>query len=321
MLGGPHYSSSTNFGIGLVAAGLYKTDTISQPNYVELYGDITMKLYYMIGVDGYHLLNNDSWRVEYDVSFLNNPTKFWGIGHSQCDNKANETEYKKQKMSVSVGLSHNIKKRFFLGPEVKFCHIGADDVEGPETLWQGQALHGSNLGVGFSFAYDSRDYIKNAYTGIYLKFSQMFYPAFLGNKYDFSSSEITFNWYKPVSMRTLIATQIHGMFSYGDTPWGLMPMIGNNEIMRGYYEGRYIDKCLLNFTVEARHNIYKRHSAVCWVGAGEVFSNNSHLNFKNILPNYGVGYRWEFKKRVNVRLDWGFGKKQSGVIFSINEAF
>jgi hypothetical protein len=39
------------------------------------------------------------------------------------------------------------------------------------------------------------------------------------------------------------------------------------------------------------------------------------------LPNYGIGYRWEFKKRVNVRLDWGFGKRQMGVIFSINEAF
>lgn len=40
------------------------------------------------------------------------------------------------------------------------------------------------------------------------------------------------------------------------------------------------------------------------------------------LPNYGIGYRWEFKKRMNVRLDYGFGKKdQNGFLFSINEAF
>ena len=36
----------------------------------------------------------------------------------------------------------------------------------------------------------------------------------------------------------------------------------------------------------------------------------------------GIGYRWEFKKNVNVRLDYGFGKNgQSGFIFNINEAF
>ena len=41
-----------------------------------------------------------------------------------------------------------------------------------------------------------------------------------------------------------------------------------------------------------------------------------------LLPNAGIGYRWEFKKDVNVRLDYGFGKGgQSGFIFNINEAF
>lgn len=37
---------------------------------------------------------------------------------------------------------------------------------------------------------------------------------------------------------------------------------------------------------------------------------------------HGIGYRWEFKKNVNVRLDYGLGKSgQSGFIFNINEAF
>jgi hypothetical protein len=324
VLGGPHYSSSTSVGIGLVAAGLYRNDTsdsISQPNYVELYGDITAKLYYMIGVDGYQFLGNNSWRVEYDLYFLNNPTKFWGIGHDNCKLKSNETEYQKQQVSAVARFLHNVKGKLLFGPELRFNHTGAKDIEGDDHLWNGQRLHTTSFGAGFSIAYDSRDYIKNAYTGIYLKLTQMFYPGFLGNKYDFSSTELTFNWYKPIKEGTLLAGQVHGLISYGDTPWGLMPMIGNNEIMRGYYDGRYIDKSLVNATVELRQHIYKRHSAVCWVGAGEVFSNNTHFALKRILPNFGIGYRWEFKKRVNVRLDLGFGKKETGVIFSINEAF
>lgn len=46
------------------------------------------------------------------------------------------------------------------------------------------------------------------------------------------------------------------------------------------------------------------------------------IRMSRVLPNFGVGYRWEFKKDVNVRLDYGFGKSgQSGFIFNINEAF
>ena len=57
-------------------------------------------------------------------------------------------------------------------------------------------------------------------------------------------------------------------------------------------------------------------------GAGNVFPSFSGFKWGHTLPNYGIGYRWEFKNRVNVRLDYGFGKKgQSGFLFNINEAF
>ena len=52
-----------------------------------------------------------------------------------------------------------------------------------------------------------------------------------------------------------------------------------------------------------------------------VFSRFGDLRWREVLPNYGIGYRWEFKKKVNVRLDLGFGRHQMGFIFNINEAF
>ena len=59
----------------------------------------------------------------------------------------------------------------------------------------------------------------------------------------------------------------------------------------------------------------------CMGRSGNCISTLLRLTPKHILPNYGFGYRWEFKKRVNVRLDLGFGKHQTGFIFNINEAF
>ena len=76
----------------------------------------------------------------------------------------------------------------------------------------------------------------------------------------------------------------------------------------------------MSVQVELRQHVWRRNGITVWAGAGNVFHDSR--TFKKILPNFGIGYRWEFKKRVNVRLDLGFGKSgQNGFIFNINEAF
>ena len=102
----------------------------------------------------------------------------------------------------------------------------------------------------------------------------------------------------------------------------MMALLGNSYSMRGYYEGRYRDKHKMEAQIELRQHIWKRNGMVLWAGAGTVFPRFSAIEMKHILPCYGIGYRWEFKKNVNVRLDYGMGKGgQSGFIFNINEAF
>jgi hypothetical protein len=39
------------------------------------------------------------------------------------------------------------------------------------------------------------------------------------------------------------------------------------------------------------------------------------------LPTLGAGYRFEFKPRMNVRLDLGFGRNSAGFYFQMGEAF
>ena len=59
IIGGPHYSSDTKFGIGLVAAGLYHTDrndSLLPLSNVSLFGDVSTVGFYMLGVRGNHLV-------------------------------------------------------------------------------------------------------------------------------------------------------------------------------------------------------------------------------------------------------------------------
>lgn len=73
--------------------------------------------------------------------------------------------------------------------------------------------------------------------------------------------------------------------------------------------------------MELRQRIYNRSGVVAWIGGGNVFPRFNELEFRQSLISYGVGYRWEFKKRINIRLDYGRGKDQSGFYFGINEVF
>lgn len=323
ILGGPHYSSDTKLGIGLVAAGLYRhnlTDTTTTISDVSAYGDITTTGYYKLGIRGHHFFPEDRWRIDYNVYFESNPDKFWGIGYDNANNDANETRYTRWQSRFIASLTHRFIPHFYVGPQIQLEYINGRKVS-DLTLWQGMSMHTLTNGAGIVAIYDTRDNVTNAYSGIYMRLDQMFYPKFTGNRYAFSSTELTLCHYRNIWRGGILAMQLHTRLTYGNTPWGLMSKIGGSSNMRGYYEGRYNDKSLADITIELRQHIWRRSGIVIWGGAGQVFHNVSDIQMRRTLPNYGFGYRWEFKKRVNVRLDYGFGKNQSGFMFNINEAF
>ena len=143
----------------------------------------------------------------------------------------------------------------------------------------------------------------------------------MGNRHGFSVNEITAAWYGKLWRGAVLATRLHSRVTWGDTPWGMMSYIGGSYNMRGYFEGRYRDKSEIDLCVELRQHVWRRNGIVVWGGAATIFPRFKDINLHQILPNWGVGYRWEFKQRMNVRVDLGFGKGQCGFIFNINEAF
>lgn len=58
-----------------------------------------------------------------------------------------------------------------------------------------------------------------------------------------------------------------------------------------------------------------------WAGGGTVFPELGQLRMSDVLPNYGLGLRVEFKHNVNIRIDYGFGKDTGGFVFQFAEAF
>lgn len=324
VIGGPHYASDTKFGLGLVAAGLYRTDpndSILPPSNVSLYGDVSSVGFYMLGVRGNHIAPKGRYRIDYHLYFYYFPADFWGIGYEMGDNDANKSDMKRWQAQAEVSFLFRVADNFYIGPMASYDYVIGKHIERPELL-QGMDQHTWNVGAGVSLVYDNRDNLTNPHRGIYLNINQMFRPGFMGNDYAFSTTAFRFDAYQRLGKGTVLAEDIGANLNFGNPSWGMMAELGGTHSMRGYYEGRYRDKHSLEATVELRQHVWKRNGIVVWVGAGTIFPKFSALRSKQILPNAGVGYRWEFKKNVNVRLDYGFGKSgQSGFLFNINEAF
>lgn len=324
IIGGPHYSTDTKLGLGLVAAGLYRTnpaDSLMPPSNVSLFGDVSTVGFYMLGVRGTHLFPSDKYRFDYTLYFFSFPSKFWGIGYDMGNNDANESDMKRWQAQVKANFLFEVADNLYFGPMATYDFVYGRDMERPELLG-GMDRKTWNLGLGLALVYDSRDVMTNPHRGIYVNLSQCFRPRFLGNHYTFSTTDLRASAYGSLWRGTTLAGELRTTLNFGNPSWGMMALLGNSYSMRGYYEGRYRDKHKIEAQMELRQHVWKRNGIAVWVGAGTVFDKFRSIRSDRLLPNYGIGYRWEFKKDVNVRLDYGFGTGgQSGFLFNINEAF
>lgn len=324
IIGGPHYSTDTKLGIGLVAAGLYHTDradSLLAPSNVSLFSDVSTVGFYLLGIRGTHLFPQDRYRIDYTVYFYSFPCDFWGMGYDMGDDDANKSDMKRWQARIKANFLFRVAPQLYMGPLFSYDYVIGHRIERPELL-EGMDRRTSNIGVGLALTYDTRDVMTNPHRGWYLNLAQCFRPRFMGNKYAFSTTDLQANTYQHLWRGATIAGDVRATFNFGNPSWGMMALLGSSNSMRGYYEGRYRDKHKIEAQVELRQHVWRRNGITVWAGAGTVFDKFSAIRSSHILPNYGLGYRWEFKKNVNVRLDYGFGKSgQSGFLFNINEAF
>lgn len=323
LLGGPAYSNDTKLSVGILGAALYTSGvdkTITPQSNASLYTVFSITGFYNFGIRGVHFTPGDKWRFNYRVSFFSMPTYFWGIGYDTEIHDSNKTKFLQLDSKIRASFEYRLFDNCYAGPALNFNYCKAANAD-DYTLWNGERLTTFSYGAGFNVLYDNRDCLTAPHRGWFISAEQRFYPRFLFNKYPFSSTNVNISHYFGAWRDAIIAMNLHGFFTYGETPWGMLPFFGGAETMRGYYEGRYRDKNAMDATVELRQHVWRRNSIVVWGGVGCVFPDFKNLQPRKILPNFGVGYRWEFKKNVNVRFDIGFGKGESGVVFNINEAF
>ncbi|MBD2814688.1 BamA/TamA family outer membrane protein [Xenorhabdus sp. Flor] len=327
VLPGPFYTPEMGVGIGVAVVGLYRPDSndqISQNSSLGLSGFGSSTGAFGLNFTNYNFLADDQWRLFVSGTLNNTPTYYWGQGYRAGKDNRNKESYRSQEFDIRPRVLYRVADATYMGLGWNFSSVNASDTNVQAKKYFAQSVGGASVissGVSAYFSYDTRDFLPNPQHGQTIELIYTYFSPELGADHHFHITQLQFSTYHQLSEKTVLAFDNYARFSAGDVPWNQLSLLGNSQRMRGYYEGRYRDKNIFATQLELRHKLDWRHGVVGWIGTGTLSDTPSELGNRHWLPSIGVGYRFEFKPRMNVRLDFGIGKDSTGFYFQVGEAF
>lgn len=324
----PNYSYEGSFGIGAMVAMSYRLDrkdSTMPPSDVTLEGSASLKAFFYAKLIGNTYFPRGRHRLLYDVRFERQDNLYWGLDYAKCE--VNEAmKFTRTNLSATVNYDFQVVDNVYVGALLNFNYGQATHV--PDVSYFGdQRLSYMVGGMGVSFQYDSRDFPRYPYEGFNVYFRPMVYPSKMGD-YGFTMWKFTFNanYFRWLWRGAVLGVDVFSEYVTPHAPWTLRQCVGGDTRLRGYYEGRYTDNNLVSAQVELRQKLFWRLGVVIFGGCGAVYPDLDHWDWSRIVASYGVGLRLEFKKGINVRVDYALGsnawKGDGGVfIVTMGESF
>ncbi|WP_272582763.1 BamA/TamA family outer membrane protein [Providencia sp. PROV261] len=327
LLLGPFYTPEMGIGIGTALVGLYridKNDKETQPSSIGLSGFASSTGAFGVNFTNYNFIDHDQWRLFVSGTLNNIPTYYWGKGYTAGKNDHNKEKYHSQEFEITPRALYRLTDATYIGLGWNFSSINANDPDDGAKHYFQQSIGGQsviNSGMSAYFSYDTRDFLPNAHHGQAFEAVYTYFSPSFGSDTRFQSTQLQYAYYHELTENTVIALDNYARFTTGEVPWDQLSLLGNANRMRGYYEGRYRDNNIFTTQLELRHKLDWRHGIVGWVGTGTMSNKTAELGEGHWLPTTGIGYRFEFKPRMNVRLDFGVGRNSTGFYFQVGEAF
>ena len=316
-------SPDTRLAVGVLPQIVFRSSSSNNPS------SIRMDAYYTLNKQ-YHLLlrpvfwyQNDTRNINGKLSFKKWPTSFYGIGRD-VETSSIET-FTETLYETSIEAITQIIPGLFAGAgySLRYGEITPDNDTG--ILAAGTIRGSGNTfisGLGGVLQYDTRDNHFYPESGSLHKFEIYTASKMIGSDYGFTRFTFDARRYISLYPSHVIAIQAVGMFTAGSVPFRVLPSVGN--VFRGYSSVRYIDRHLIALQAEYRVvPLTWRVGFTAFAGISDVFSQLNDISHENLKYVVGMGIRYQFSRseKINIRLDYGIGRKSSGDYIDINEAF
>lgn len=259
------------------------------------------------------------------------PFDFYGVGNETLQSQKDPIE--QRLIVVSAEAERKITSGIYAGFNAGFENYEYLDKQSGgifESAGFNLQSSGKVIYLGTSVILDTRNTVTYTTKGNYLRINYSYAPNFFGSG-NFTGSLLKADYRKFKSLNEKLVLGFQSTFQglYGKKlPFYLLPQLGNDQIMRGYYTGRYRDQNLLTAHAELRYRFVKRFAAAAFGGTGTVFKNND-FHLSDLKPNYGAGIRYfaDPGRGLTLRMDYAVGEKrpgeprQTGFYLALAEAF
>ncbi len=287
---------------------------------------------------------HDRWSLDGRFYFERDPTdRFFGIGNQS--NQNNETNFTTEQVYGDVRLSYNFSPELQLTlwekPRyVRIQHGALDNLPFIGTLFPTvKGLGGgSDIMNRLMVSYDTRDAIDiPRHGGLARVFGGISDRRFMSSvSYTQFGGEV--RRYVPLGSRITLAG--HAFLQYtpagNETPFWAMGRLGgedslltNQQTLRGYGAGRYVDNNLSVANLEMRTRVYETnlfdtHGIVelaPFIEAGKVFHTPRDNPINRLHPVGGIGFRGIAEPFVVGYVDVGYGGEGTSIFSGINYPF
>lgn len=149
-----------------------------------------------------------------------------------------------------------------------------------------------------SLTHDGRDNLFTPNSGNYLDASVAVFSEALGSDADYQRVSLTAIHYRPLSDSLFLGVLGSAGFSYGDSPFYLIPSIYMRGVPAMSYQGRQVAQ----LEAELRWRFSSRYSAVAFAGSGLARDLSDRFGDQRTVNAGGLGIRYEIARKYGLHM-------------------
>lgn len=319
--------TSWEFGVSSLYVYSANRDLVNRLSEIKSFAFYTVEGQYGLWLDHALYSDKDKWFFLGKSRYQNFPLLYHGIGR---DSPAEVQSLIEGKYFIfRERIMRETWRSLYFGLELDFQNLSGVGYTRPAQDFTPPELGGggsTNLGLGLGVIYNNIHNAMNPRKGIYSEWGFLAYDSFSGSDFNFVTYISDTRIYKPIEPNAVLAFQLYGQMTTGAPPFNMLALMGGENLMRGYYLGRYRDKNQVAGQVEYRvlpFPFSKRLGASVFMAMGQVFGDDFSFDWRHFLPAGGAGLRFLIfpEKDIYTRLDIAFTAEGQGIYFFIGEAF
>ncbi len=320
------YSPETHVGLGVLGVQFFRLGLALKENRassVAAVALVTTRYQLVLELIPEIYWNEEDYAVVGKLEFQRYPDSFWGIG-ARTPNSAEE-RYERRRFRWRGGPRRRLFGQLFAGllVDAMWFHgiyhpngiFARENVPGKKGGW--------TVGLGPTLAFDNRDNTGATRRGTLLSATFAWFGRPIGSAYEFTKVILEARHFVPLGGEHVLGFRFAGEFQHGNVPFYHLAYFGGDELLRGYFLGRYRDQNLIALESEYRFPLIWRFGGTVFAGAAEVAGRPAGLDLDPVRWASGGGLRFSLteQERLNLRLDVGAGPHTAGVYFTAREAF